>query len=65
MKKLIIILMLLSSEAMAWGENTSQYRFDDCENAGNYLYRCENKEVICYTFEQGDKGGLSCKFKSK
>jgi len=65
MKKLIIILMLVSSEAMAWGENTSQYKFDRCENVSYDLYRCENKEVICYNYIGLSKGGLSCKFKSK
>ena len=57
--------MLVSSEAMAWGENTSQYKFDKCEKAGQNLYRCENKEVICYKGSSSDRGGLSCKFKSK
>jgi len=53
--------MLVSSEAMAWGENTSQYKFDKCERVGQGLYRCENKEVICYK----PYSGVFCKFKSK
>lgn len=27
------------------------------------LYRCENKEVVCYVYDSYHKGGLSCKFK--
>jgi hypothetical protein len=65
MKTLIIILMLVSSEAMAWGENTSQYKFDECEavNQNIRLSRCENKEAVCYIYHSS--GGISCNFKSK
>jgi hypothetical protein len=27
--------------------------------------RCENSEVVCYFYHEGNRGGLSCKFKEK
>lgn len=35
----------------------------------NYVFRCENDEVICYLFRHGSgyggMGGMSCKFKDQ
>lgn len=39
-----------------------------CFNTHNksigYIQRCENDEVICYTWSSGGEGGLQCKFKT-
>lgn len=35
-----------------------------CVYQGGDLYRCENKEIICYQFRAYYKGGLSCHFKT-
>jgi hypothetical protein len=33
-----------------------------CEDVGNWMRRCENKEVICYNTED-TRAGIRCKFK--
>ena len=69
MRRLIIILALLSGEATAKSTARSQDNFKCQEFKEIFtqgyrlaLSRCENEEVICY---KAYDGGLSCKFKFK
>jgi len=62
MKKLLIILCLLSSQAMA-----GEYEFKNCIKVYSYTKRCENKEVVCYMYSRKPfstldwtGGGISC-----
>ena len=44
----------------------SGYWFKSCVFMGESMYRCENKEVICYRFYPMASGvGLSCNWKKK
>jgi hypothetical protein len=62
-KILIGIIICLSLNLVA---ETKKPFAMDCSsvyyNPGFFIERCENKEVICYSYSEG---GLECKFKTK
>lgn len=63
MRYLILTMLLFGCDSNAGTTNKSKYVLK-CEYVNNYVYRCENKEVICYSPYPSD-GGLFCKFKEK
>lgn len=64
MKKIIILLCLISSNAFAFDVEHSF----KCDSVGDGIQRCENKEVFCYIYDSGWAGfmksgrgaGISC-----
>lgn len=57
MKKVILSLMLTTLTAKAVDQV-------ECVKAGD-LYRCENKEVICYRTSSSARSDISCYFKKE
>lgn len=64
MKKFVILLCLISSNAFAFD---TKFLFD-CGYVGENIRRCENKETVCYIYDTGWAGfaksgrgaGISC-----
>lgn len=64
MKKFIILLCLISTNAFAFD---TKFLFD-CSYVGENIRRCENKETVCYIYDTGWAGfaksgrgaGISC-----
>lgn len=50
-------------------EIKSKFSFDICGEVSDYVDRCENKEVVCYTYYRWGMekaaGGISCIAKGK
>ena len=61
MKILILLLLLVGCQAQS-ASVPSEYE-TECKDIGNSLYRCENKETVCYKYVGYKAGGLSCKWK--
>jgi hypothetical protein len=55
MDKLLLILMLLSTSVYA-----NKMACKKVAHLGTAVYRCQNKEVLCYI---SNMGGIVCKFK--
>lgn len=66
MKKFIILLCLISSNAFAFEVDT-KFLFE-CNNVNKHIERCENEETVCYIYDTGWAGfdnsgrgaGISC-----
>lgn len=54
---LFVILFLISFSVKAEEKNNYE---TTCKEVGNFIYRCENEEVICYRYSSV---GFQCKFK--
>ncbi len=61
MKRLLILFLLTGCESSEIEKAIHSEYSMECAGLG-YLYRCENKEVVCYqSFDS--RGGVDCKWK--
>lgn len=58
MKKFLFSLMLVTAMTCEGVETKGDAPW-------SAIYRCENKEVICYVISGIKRGGISCKFKEQ
>jgi len=66
MKKLLLISLILVGCTKAPQPGTTEYIEEqemgmNCVKVGHLLYRCENKEAVCYKLYEDD---LQCHFKN-
>lgn len=68
MKYLLLMALLMgcvnSNKATSEGKTVSEYELK-CEAVSYYVYRCENKEVICYQSGYTSEASNQCKFKEQ
>lgn len=61
MKKLMIIILVLFPLVGLGFEMTCEVKMVNSNASTLWIYRCENKEVVCYLHGEG----IQCKFKAK
>jgi hypothetical protein len=61
MRMLLLLLLLLTVGMRCSNEVKARPTMElSCSNVGSSLYRCENSEVVCYSYYST---GLQCKWK--